>query len=389
MRKYTETQEKNIRLERLVREWTRSGIIEAQQLESILPQLRVELRRTNLFLRLILFAFGVLIISASVLLVAVIFKAGGNMIQTICFVSACICFGVAEILVERRRLYRFGLEEAAVCMAVVFAVIGSFLFVSDTINGMHRWAPELFALIVASVTAFVAYLRFGYVYAVAASVLCIGFAPFETDLPGFVQRLASAGIFAAVLTLSRIKRRDYEDEFPGDEYNIIQSLAWAGVYAVLNLHLIPKYLGSSVVPPTFYSFTYITVWALPAIGIALALRDKDRTLLDVSLAMGLLTFISNKAYLSAMPQTWDPILFGVALLTISLVVRRWLSQGQDALRLGFTASRILRSDSRAISMAATISGFATNPAAAGAPTHSEMFKSEGGRSGGAGATGSF
>jgi len=389
MRKYTETEEKNIRLERLVREWTRSGMLEAKQLQSILPQLRVELRRTNLFLRLILFAFGVLILSASVLLVGVIFKAGDNMMQAICFVSALICFGVAEVLVGRPRLYRFGLEEAAVCMAVVLTVIGSFLFASETINGMHRWHSELFALIVASVTALVAYLRFGYVYAAAASVLCIGFAPFETELPGFVQRLASAGIFATVLTLSRIKRRDYGDEFPGDEYSIIQSLAWAGVYAVLNLHLIPKYLGSFAVPPTFYLFTYITVWALPAIGIGLALRDKDRTFLDVSLAMGLLTLISNKAYLNAMPQTWDPILFGVALLTISLVVRRWLCQGQDGLRFGFTASRVLRSESRAISMAAMISGFTTNPAAVGAPTHSEMFKPEGGRSGGAGATGSF
>jgi hypothetical protein len=389
MRKYTETEEKNIRLERLVREWTRSGMLEADQLESILPQLRVELRRTNLFIRLILFAFGVLIISASVLLVGVIFNAGDNMIQAICFVSALICFGVAEVLVGRRRLYRFGLEEAAVCMAVVLTVIGSFLFASKTINGMHRGRSELFALIVASVTALVAYLRFGYVYVAAASVLCFGFAPFETGLPGFVQRLAAAGIFAAVLALTRIKQRDYGDEFPGNEYSIIQALAWAGVYAVLNLHLVPNYLGSFGVPPTFYSFTYIMVWALPAVGIAVAVRDKDRTLLDVCLAMGLLTVISNKAYLNAMPQTWDPILFGVTLLATALIVRRWLSQGQHGLRFGFTASRILRSDKRAISMAATIAGFATNPAAASAPTHSEMFKPEGGRSGGAGATGSF
>ena len=61
MRKYSDEQERIIRMKRLVDEWTRSGLIDAAQRERLAAGLPVDVRRTNRFLRLTLFGFGLLI----------------------------------------------------------------------------------------------------------------------------------------------------------------------------------------------------------------------------------------------------------------------------------------------------------------------------------------
>ena len=130
---------------------------------------------------------------------------------------------------------------------------------------------------------------------------------------------------------------------------------------------------------------------LPAIGLYLALREKDQPLLDVSLFLALVTLATNKPYLGASRQTWDPILLGVLLIGAAVVVRRWLSKGENGGRHGFTAERILRSDQQALSVvgAASAALHIAGPTEADASAQPDTFKTGGGRSGGAGASGSF
>jgi uncharacterized membrane protein YgcG len=88
-----------------------------------------------------------------------------------------------------------------------------------------------------------------------------------------------------------------------------------------------------------------------------------------------------------MRQTWDPILLGLFLIGTVVVLRRWLSSGD---RNGFTASRILISDKRGISALGTASA-ALHPIPqmpAETPSTRDL-EPGGGRSGGAGASGSF
>src|SRR5262249_52750236 len=117
----------------------------------------------------------------------------------------------------------------------------------------------------------------------------------------------------------------------------------------------------------------------------------NRPLLDVNLAMALLTLTSNKPYLGASRETWDPIFLGLLLIGIAVAVRRWLSKGENGQRYGYTADRILKSDDRAM-MALGVASAALHmagPTQAHTSAHPEKFKGEGGRSGGGGAGGSF
>jgi hypothetical protein len=217
--------------------------------------------------------------------------------------------------------------------------------------------------------------------------------PFQLPLPEPWQRLVSAGFLVRVFFLARAKRRECGEEFPGDEYSTIQAGAWAGAFAFLNLRLLSVGLPFSPplsalsLPSLFYWFTYATIWLIPAIGLFLAVRDKDRPLLDVNVVMALLTLVTNKPYLGLARQTWDPIVFGSFLIAAALFLRRWLSTGE---RNGFTAARLLSSDKRRLSMLGTASAaIGTAHQVPASSSSTDPLLPGGGRSGGAGASGSF
>jgi hypothetical protein len=385
MRKYSIKDELAIRSERLVREWTQSGLLDKAQQERVLPELKVELRRTNMFLRFILFGFGLLIIGAGVALVGVIFGfKEDDAIAVLCFIGAAGSLVAAEILIEKFHLYRFGIEEAAAIAVVVLLPVGVVvLSPKDFHTGQF---PIVVALVTAGITAFSIYVRYGYVYAVIISMFCISMAPMGTQWSEAMQRIAAAGFLTAVFVLARAKSIQNRNEFPGDEYRIIQALAWLGIYAYLNLHLgsVRSIFFASESGGEFYWFTYTAIWLLPAIGMFLGVRDRDRALLDVNIGLSLVTLATNKLYLDLPRQTWDPILLGLLLIGVAVGLRRWLSKDRN----GFTAARILLSDKRRMAAVATVSAaLHTVPQA---PTQSDRnFHGEGGRSGGGGASGSF
>ena len=160
-------------------------------------------------------------------------------------------------------------------------------------------------------------------------------------LPRSGARLLSSLSLLAIFLIARKLRQPHGEDFPGDDYGAIESAAWLGVYAVLNLHLsLPPSVwfdrSRPDFPPAFYWATYAAIWLLPAAGLALAVRDKHRWMLWVSLIMAVATLATNKPYLGWERHTWDPILLGVLLVGTAIGVRRWLSRGPDGQRHGWT-----------------------------------------------------
>ena len=385
MRKYSVIDERAIRTDRAVREWTKSALLDKAQEERMLPELQVELRRTNVFLRFILFAFGLLFIGAFVGLIALMYEMKQDVpIAILCFVSAACSLIIAEVLVQNFNLYRFGIEEAAAVSVAVLVTVGITIMMP---KGNDKF-PILIILATAAVAAFLVYLRFGYLYAAIASLFCVSLAPFALDSSESMHRMLAAGLLTVAFIVARIKVMENQNEFPGDEYRTIQATAWLGIYAYLNLHLasIASIFFAPELAGPFYLFTYAAIWLLPPIGLILGVRDRDRALIDVNIVLSLVTLATNKAYLNMPRQTWDPILLGLLLIGVAVGLRRWLAKGD---RNGFTSARILLSDKRGIAAIATASAaLHTGPQAP--PTQPDRgFRGEGGRSGGAGASGSF
>src|SRR5262245_61317290 len=381
MRIYTQADEEKVRVQAVVREWERSGFLDTSQAAQIANELRVNLRRTNFFLRALLFLFTSIVVAASVSLVITVFGLDEKASEaTVCAIAAILCMGAAEFLIKNFRFYRFGVEEAvSIAGVVLFSLATAFVM-----SGFE--AGELVApLAIGALGGLFIYMRYGYLYAGIASILCAAAIPFPMHLPAEGKRLIAALVCAFLFSIVRRARLQSADEFRGDDYALIQASAWAGLYLSLNLQIsFIRYYE----PSLFYWVTYAMIWILPVAGLWLSLRSKDRPLLNVSLLAALISLATNKSYLHLMRQPWDPILFGLFLIVSAVLIKRWLGGGPNAQRGGFTAARLLARDRQALAIVSTASA-ALQPAMSPSPAPAAKPNFDDGRSGGGGATGSF
>jgi hypothetical protein len=377
--------ERRLRLQALVREWARSGLLDPQQGATLEAELRVNLRRTNVFLRAGLAIFTVLIVAASVALTIVAFELDHPMPEAVVSaVSAVVCLGLAHYCVISLRFYRFGVEEALAVSSVVLMAAAAYTFTYvHNIEGVGD-APAAAALLAGAVGSAGVYRRFGYVYAAIGAIACAAAMPFQFDLTAPIQHALAAAVLAAIVVIARRQRRRCDDEYPGDDYALMQAAAWAGLYLTLNLQF---WFTRTDIEGPFYWFTYAMIWALPLSGLSLAVLGKDRPLLAVALAMMLTTLLTNKAYLGWTRHQWDPMVLGTFLMAAAVMVRRWLSAGPNGQRAGFTPARILSRQAGAVTVVGTASA-ALHPDATSFP-RAEGFEGGGGGSGGGGASGSY
>src|SRR5215203_337391 len=363
---YSRDDERAIRMQRLVNDWTKSGLLIPEQKDRILPELQVNLRRTNVFLRVTMLVFGYMIVNALTGLFVVTLNLSEGATMYLAGIAALAFFAVARILVQQFRLYRFGIEEAAAVASVsCLAIAASMAF--------HPTFSMLQAMIGAAAGSVLLFRQFGYVYAGVAATVFAALIPFGTAQVDTVRRLAAIAIMVIVFAIARERRKDHDWDYPGDGYAVIEAVAWALLYLIANLKASP-WLSSPDQLGLFYWATYAAIWLLPSVGLTLAIRDRHRLLLDVNIAIAIATLMSNKAYLGAEPKPWDPMLFGALLITSAIWLRRWLAGGDQAGRRGVVAHRLLASEKARLALA----GSATVFAPGGPPAHTHESPAVGG-----------
>jgi hypothetical protein len=383
MSAYKLDDERAIRAGRHAHDWKKSGLLSAEQYERIKPELQVDVRRTNVFLRVVLFIFAMLIFQSALGILAItVAITGESGAAVMCAVAGVLAFWLAGYLVDRFKLYRFGIEEAAAVMAIGLMGGAAALGVA----AMSRDSAAIIAagLIAAAAVALAVFFRFGYLYAAIAAAACVSGLPFVFGDSEIIQRMVSMTILAAIAAAAWMKRTEYGDEHPGDSYGLIEAAAWIGIYVVIVLQMF------TAIDRTAWSYwpTYAAMWVVPVLGLWWSIRSRHRMLLDVSVVMLLATLMLNKEYLGQPRNTWDPIVFGLVLMGTAIAIKRWLAAGENGERNGFTATRILASDRAKIGLVG-MAALAHQPAATAQPSSAPADPMGGGRSGGAGASGSF
>ena len=383
MSAYRLDDERAIRIGRLVEDWAQSGLLTPDQRDVIAPQLAVDLRRTNNYLRATLFVFGGVILQSTLGLMAIML--GGLLDETLGaalgLAAGGVCYWLAMQLVSRYHLYRFGIEEVAALSAVGLTAVGAALLVGGD------WSLTIGLSTAAGVFAAL-FIHFGFVYAGVFGLVALAALPFLFGDSLVTQRLGAVMVLVLLAATARLNRVEHGDEYPGDALTIIEAAAWLGIYLLVNLVV------SGAISPldrasTFHWITYGGIWILPAAGLWLALRGRERPLLWVAVAMALGTLLSNKEYLGSPRYEWDPIVFGVFLMAIAIGLRRWLAAGDGGMRHGYTASRLVASDKARIGALALVSAVQVEVPVAQSTPAADPGIGGGGRSGGAGAGGSF
>src|SRR3989442_1028740 len=265
MRRYSREAEEAVQAQDLIWEWMRSGLLEKEQIPRLSEDLQTDLRRTNNFLRLVLFLFTAIIIGASVLLLIDILHITEDRARAMaCVGAAALCFGLAECLVAKFRAYRFGVEEALGVGAVVLVIAAVAQMMSNAnidsvlMSNANIDSVLAMALALGAIGGLLLYLRFGFVYAGVIAIACAAMIPFPLVHPVVVRHLLAAAILLVSFVVVR-----------GND--LFQATAWVGLYVVLNLQISPDAVNDR---GWFYWTTYVMIWLLPILGLGLSLRRR-------------------------------------------------------------------------------------------------------------------
>ena len=378
MRAYSAADEEAVRTRELLQDWRSEGLLSPEQYGRMEQDTVCGLRRTNIFLRLVLFFFTVVIAGAAVGLFAMGFsQAGERALGVFLLICAAAAYAGAEIAVSNYQLYRHGIEEALVVCSVGLLCLGMALLGGD---GALVWAAG-------AVASLWIWHRFGLAYAFFAAVIFAAFVPGHWTAAASGQHLIVGGMYAAGLALVFALRLD----------SIAEALLWLGIYVAINLQLSSDLLdawvagsaGTGEFSRPFYWTTYVLTWCLPPVMLVRGVRSRGRWVIAAGLIAAVLTLITNKPYLGWPRHTWDPMLLGALLAGVALFVQKWLGKGAGGVRHGFTARRLSANDKSWMNVGITVVGLASPEMVTPKPQASSRAQFGGGDSGGGGATSDF
>lgn len=390
MRVYSAADEEALTARSLLKDWAAEGFIGHEQYGHMERDTVCDLRRTNIFLRLVLFLFTLLVTGAAVALFFTLFLSHPDARKTGVFlmIFGAVAYAGAEIAISQARLYRYGIEEALAACAVGLFCAG----LQTTLFGDRQFsAPpsgtEFLVPAAGALASLWIWRRFGLSYAFpAAMIFAIGI-PAQWTSSHSAQHLIVAGFYAAGLIAVITVRF-------GDR--LVEAFLWMGIYLALNLQLgsfVPWWLGSPRLGvdfgQEFYWGTWIVIWCLPAAILTRGIRSKARPVMAAGAIAAVLTLVTNKPYLGWTRQSWDPMLLGAVMIGTALLLRRWLARGPGGVRNGFTALRLSGRDKHWIDTASAAFGVvAPNTFAAPQGSGSEV-RFGGGDSAGGGASSDF
>ena len=403
MRAYSASSEEALRARTLLKDWFVEGLLTPAQYPQMEQETVCDLRRTNIFLRLVLFFFTLIIVNAAVALFFVVFlsRPGMRVTGILLLIFALFSYAAAESVVSQGRLYRYGIEESLAACSVGLLCAGiQFACFEGRSYSPASHQMEFLVPLAGTLASLWVWRRFGLVYAFLAAMIFIVFVPghWTSSLP--VQHSIVAAFYAAGLITVAAARSRHRFTYLDEGYSMVEALLWLGIYLAINLQLssvdlLGQWLGRGLQPATefsrpFYWTTWVLTWCLPPAVLARGLRSKDRFVIAVGALAAVLTLITNKPYLGWQRHTWDPMLLGALLSGVVLFIRRWLARGPGGIRRGFTAQRLSGKDKRWLTAGTTALGLVSPHAITPSPqTDSPGVRFGGGDSGGAGASSDF
>jgi hypothetical protein len=400
VRIYSASSEETLRARKLLKDWLGEGFLAKAQYQVLEQETVSELRTTNIFLRLVLFLFTLIIVGAGAGLFFVVLLSRPSEQTTGVFflIFAAVCYAAAEAAASQARLYRYGIEEALAVCAVGFLCAGMQLALFS--GGSYSPRPDAIqSLVPAAGVVFSLWIwrRFGLSYLFLAAMIFVIFLAGYWTSSGEARHLIVVVFYAIGLIAVAAVRSRHRFDYLDETYSLVEAMLWLGIYLAINLKISSLDLSArwwggtraaSEFARPFYWGTWVLIWCLPSIVLVRGIRQKDRFVIAVGAIVAILTLISNKPYLGWPRHTWDPMLLGILLTGVAAFLRRWLARGPGGIRHGFTAARLSGKDKQWINVGAAVTGL-LSPQTPGPQPSSSDFRFGGGHTGGGGAGGDF
>jgi hypothetical protein len=396
---YTSEQEENIFARKKAKTWQHSGLISEDQLHIIESNTDPEVKQTNLFFRILFFIFTSLTAGAIVVLTIWLGpNRSDGWVPPVLIIFGIGFYFLAQHFVKKYSLYRHGVEEALALIAILLFCIGCWWqFNQFHFDNQSTW---IIVCSFAAITALWIHWRFGFLHALLISIAALCVIPYQLSLSAATERSLLLLVLCLVIFISIMKDKSEIADFQKERNTIVQACLLGAIYLIVNLRLpeliivyikhggriLQQYAGFE---PYIYWTSYVLTFFIPIAGIYSGLKSRKRLIINVSLVSACLTLATNKDYLGLKHYAWDPAIMGILLIALSIILKKWLTNGISKTRYGFTAENILQPENYGISL--TDIGAALTPSFIDSqqPTTPTEKYFAGGRSGGGGTTGDF
>ena len=373
-------------------QWHRQELLSDKQMADVRKVYPVDFRQTNSFLEIGLFLFTTVALLACYLLPASLFSAFSES----AFINIGFGIGVGVIgglLINRRLLYRNGIDNAFVVTMTGFLAFGFNQLLSDGLSTATRCfltLPLLLLILWYYGDTLIAFFCIATFYTGIFSGL-LNYSWGKDVLP-FVMMAVSLLLF---LVTARIQTSNPRQVYYTDPLNLAQwvsliVLAASGNYFVvreLNGLLLPSLPGRRIpteapeigLPALFWLLTFL----IPAVCMWQGLTRKNRMLIILG-ALGLIAAIATvHEYHALVPLNVFLTLSGLALAGVAVFFIRYLAQS----KYGFTDAPDADSPDEFWINAATVA--AVQATGTAQQSHKDDLRFGGGNFGGGGSEGTY
>jgi hypothetical protein len=380
---------------REIERWSDEGFIDTPAAEALLTRFPQPFYTPNVFIRIGLFAFGLICASAAL---GLFFLSTGMSsleetgIGTILIIYGAGCLVITEVLARRSKpFFRAGLEEAS-CYSGMACLVSGFLFLTLSRTGDHmhaglalpiaallaaaalRYADRLLASLAFAALIFVV-LDLGR-HAGATGIYC---------LPALVIALSALTAWGCGRALRSRALADWDSLWTSLRLSALLLAYAAGNYWVVRewgTAWLSDRTGAELPSAwAFYAYTFI----VPVGYVAWGLARKDRLCLDAGLIAIAAAVLTYKAYHNVMPVETGLTLIGIALLAVAWACLKAFRPT----RFGLSAEPRRRSARGSLLDAEALAAWASFGGGASHGKIPEGFQGGGGKFGGGGAGGTF
>lgn len=377
--------------------WAGGKLIDRKALNFVNAAYADDRRRLNQSFQALAFIVTALAIGAAFALF-VMFMGNDNqrVIGALALIFGSLLVPATEYLLGALRLMQAGVEIVTMLAAGLFLQFGlSMVILGDGNWGQVNtlWFVYLLGFIIFSA------LTWRYGQASAAAIATGYFGALLAQLPAGRWLWIAAALLLMPLAL---RGRSTARLSPSQRRacSVVLVMALAGLYIACNIIFWDKqlfelsYSGSyensrwsmSLILPLRGFFIAATA-VLPLLAIAWGAVRRIRLVLLTGLLMVAASLVTVRYYVHLAPLWVNLCAAGALLIVLGLGVRHWLERGANGERGGWTARALggENAAARLAEIAITIASATPQPAAAG----ESVYKGEGGRSGGAGASGNW
>jgi hypothetical protein len=375
--------------------WFRAGVLNEEELSAIKTGFPAPFQSHHLIIRLGLFVFTYILISASIGLVSLVLSGFNSekVFQVMNLVYASVCFAVLEKFIRENKYFKAGIDDG-----LLYAGIGFLLFGLGWILVELQLENPINLVIILSVlsilifgVATIRYIDHGMaLLTIISSYVFVFCLLMKTgDLAKLIMPFCIFGLSVVFYNLIQHYVQKIELRFWKTHLELGRVVTLVMAFASLNYFVVREagveFFDMQIAEGNDIPFAWIFYGAtvgVPLIYIILGLRNKDRNLIRIGLVLIVLSILTIRYYHTIAPIEITLTISGILVVGLAYFSIRFLKSKETAFTFLADPEISGNSNTEALILAQTF-------AKTGAVPDDANVRFGGGNLGGGGASGSF